>query len=118
MLIQADASFEVLQRKVFVGSVGLTIRKGEAEQQGLCAQHLPERLHDRDAASLPDESSGFLKGCFQGAAGCFAELRIRVHGIGRATVADFHFQPDGGRTVPGKMSLHFLQNIGGILIRH
>ena len=79
--------------------MGAAIGQRESHQQCFDAEDDAELRDNRDAAALAYERDVAIESLAQGALGCFAELRVRVSEIPRATMAGRNFHRDAFRKI-------------------
>ena len=72
-VIQANAAFEIFERKIFVWGVRAAIGQRESHQECFNAENFSELRDDRDTATFADERRIAVERFAQCALGCFPE---------------------------------------------
>ena len=68
---------KTIQVELFVGRMGVVIRQGQSEQQGIRVEMFFEIVHDGNGTALANEHRLLSEGGFQGAQGAVAILLVR-----------------------------------------
>src|SRR6266542_976132 len=91
-LVQANAAFEILDRKILIWRMRAAIRQRESHQQRFDTKDAAKLRDDRNAAAFAYERDVAIESFAQRALCCFAERRMRIGEIPWAAVTggDFH----------------------------
>jgi hypothetical protein len=89
---------KTIQIELLIGRMGIVIRQGETEHEGVRMENVFELIDDRDGATFAHQYGFVIKGLFKGAESC---QRARTRGgnqIGLGAMSGLDFQAHGRRT--------------------